>query len=166
MAERCGCKISDVVLGNNPKLRRTLENANAGAVVIHRRSGVRSFKTSDALLAELEKLDKLGLLINLSQTCRLLDVNVSCLQLLAPAFATMLVQRGRDLRRTEKLARQERGFNEYWKYFQELLAEGIKPTRSKVADRIFQRTGVKRSFVYSKFHTRALRLAGIVDGKT
>jgi hypothetical protein len=66
----------------------------------------------------------------------------------------------------EKLARQERDFNEYWKYFQELLAEGTKPTRSKVAERIFQRTGVKRGFGYSKFHTRALRLAGIVDRRT
>ncbi len=66
----------------------------------------------------------------------------------------------------EKLARQERGFNEYWKYFQELLAEGIKPTRSKVTERIFQRMGVNRFFFYSKFHTRALRLAGIVGGKT
>ncbi|WP_243751264.1 hypothetical protein [Paraburkholderia sp. BL10I2N1] len=158
IADRCGCKISDVVLGNNLKLRKMYENANA-SVVLFRHRGVRTFKTSDALIAELEKRYKLGLLKNLSQACRLLDVNQNCLHILAPDFATMLVHRGQESRRAEKLARKEEGFNEYWKYFQELLGEDIKPTRSKVAERIFQRTGVKRDFVYSKFHTRALGLA-------
>jgi hypothetical protein len=87
------------------------------------------------------------------------DVNPNCLYKLAPDFSWMIVRRGQESRRVEKLAREERGFNEYWKYFQELRRAGIKPTRAHVADRIFRRTGVKRGFVYGNFHTRALRLA-------
>ena len=164
VADRCGCKICDVILGNNATLRRMYESANA-TVFLYRYRGVRTFKTSDALLVELEKLDKYGVLTNRSEACRLLDVNENCIQRLAPNFAMLLVHRGQELRRKEKLARRERGFNEYWKYFQELLQEDVKPTRQKVAERIFQRTGVKKDFVYSKFHTRALKLAKLSSGK-
>jgi hypothetical protein len=160
IADRCGCKISDVILGNNIKLCKAYESANA-SVVLFRNRGVRTFKTSHALIAELEKLEKSGLLKNLSHACRLLDVNVNCIKTLAPDFSAMLVQRGQKLRRAEKLARNENGFDEYWKYFQELRREGIRPSKAKVAERIFQRTGVRRNFVYSAFHTRALRTANV-----
>jgi hypothetical protein len=61
------------------------------------------------------------------------------LRKLVPGSATLLIHRGQESRRAEKFVRKERGFNEYWKYFQELLREDIEPTRRKVAERILQR---------------------------
>jgi hypothetical protein len=162
IADRCGCKISDVLLKSDMKLCRVYESANT-SIVLYRHRGIRTFKTSHALIVELERLDSHGLLKNLSHACRLLDVSKNCIQKLAPDFATMLVHRGQKSRREEKLAREERGFDEYWKYFQELRREGIRPTRPKVAERIFQRTGVRRNFVYGAFHTRALSTANLTS---
>ncbi|MEX3932032.1 hypothetical protein AB4Y32_09505 [Paraburkholderia phymatum] len=132
IADRCDCKISDVVLGNDLKLHKMYADAKATSVTLARQRGVRTFKTSDALLTELDKLDKLGILHNLSQASRLLDVNINCLQTLTPDFAAMLVHRGQESRRMEKLTCKERAFDEYWRHFQELRQEGVTSTRKKL----------------------------------
>jgi hypothetical protein len=163
IANRCGCAISDVLLGNNVMLRKMYESPDARTVICRRRQFVK-FKTSVALIAELKRLEKLGLTKNLSQACRLLDVNESCLRRLAPDFAARLVQRGREARRREKIEREETRFNDYWQSFQEIYRENRKPTGNRVAARMSQRTGRGINvFEVGKFHARAVRLAKLLS---
>ncbi|MGF6786949.1 hypothetical protein OKW27_001262 [Paraburkholderia sp. 35.1] len=159
IAIRCGCNISDVLLGNDAKLREMHASSDSRAKV-KRRPRFGKFQSSEHLLAELEHLDKSGEVKNLSQVCRLLDVSESCIRKLAPDFAAQLVKRGREARHKEKIEGQKARFNAYWQFFQELCRENEWPTGKRVATRMAQRTGRKiNAFEASTFHARAMRLA-------
>ncbi|MPW10125.1 hypothetical protein GCT19_31570 [Paraburkholderia sp. CNPSo 3155] len=161
IANRCDCKISDILLGKNVKLRKKYASADGYNKVVQRHRRAPRFKTSDALVAALEGLDKLGLVSNLSQASRLLNTGYCSLRRLAPGFAALLVRRGQEARHREKLARDEKLFNEYWKCFQDVLSENARPTRERVEARLFQQSGIKPVFGFNKLHTKALALADL-----
>lgn len=90
IADCCGCKISDILLGKHVKLQKRHANADSYTVVGHPR-GAHRFATSDALVAALQRLDELGSLRSLNQACRLLDMNQNTFRRLAPDVAALLV---------------------------------------------------------------------------
>ena len=159
IADCCGCKISDILLGKHVKLQKKHANADGYTVVGHPR-GAHRFATSDALVAALQGLDELGLFRSLNQACRLLDMNQNTFRRLAPDVAALLVRRGQEFRHREKLAREERRFSEYWKCFQEMLVKNIRPTREKVQARMSPIRGTC-AFECNRFHRKALALANL-----
>jgi hypothetical protein len=159
IANRCGCKISDVLLGNEVKLKKTCTSYNSRTKV-KRRPRLGKFQSSEHLIGELKKLDNLRKTKNLLQTSRLLDVSDSCIRKLAPEYAVQLVHRGREARHKEKIEGEKARFNAYWQSFQELCRENKRPAGKRVAMRMSQRTGRKINvFEACTFHARAMRLA-------
>ena len=165
IASRCGCTISNVLLGNEVKLRTTRTSFKLRKKV-GRRPRLGKFHSPERLIEELKTLDNLGKTKNLLQTARLLDVSYSCILKLAPEYAAQLVQRGREARHKEKIEGEKARFNAYWQSFQELCRENRWPTGRRVAMRLFQRTGKKINiFEACTFHARAMRLAKLSSAK-
>jgi transcriptional regulator with XRE-family HTH domain len=165
IANRCGCNISDVLLGNDVTLEKMPESANSRTKV-KRRLRFGKFQSAENLIAELKRLDKLGKTKNLSQTCRLLDISDSSIRKLAPDYAAQLVIKGREARHQEKIEGEKARFDAYLQTFEQLCKENTRPTGKRVAARMFQRTGRKiNAFEACRFHARAMRLAKLSNAK-
>ena len=160
----CGCAIADVILGNKVMLFKRQPPVRPGNLIVRRRKG--SLRPRHELHVEFEQLVESGQASCAREAADCLDVSTKFLRTLSPTLHKELVRAGKERSQRAVEEREKSKFDEFRKSFDLIVHRLERPTRRKVENDVFERTGMTFGFKESgRFLKRAHELAH-VDGPT
>ncbi|WP_284508074.1 TniQ family protein [Caballeronia sp. GAOx1] len=149
----CGCQIADLLCGNEVMLSKRDPFARHSKTARTRKAALSPVSLDASLTLALESDEDFCA----KKVAANLGMCHKYLRKIAPESYAALVQRRNDMISQERSKNVELRFEEFYRSFESLRDKGIYPSRRKVAQDVYERTGLRLRFADSVFVRRAQR---------